>query len=127
MADPAALKKAHGYLDANKDRFRQELFDYLRIASISAQPDHAKDVRRAAEWTRDRCRAAGLTAEILETAGHPAVIAEGPQQAGRPTVLVYGHYDVQPEGDLKLWHTGPFEPVVRDGMMIARGAADDKG
>jgi acetylornithine deacetylase/succinyl-diaminopimelate desuccinylase-like protein len=127
MADQAAIKKAQGYLDTNKDRFRDELFDYLRIASISAKPDHSRDVRRAAEWTRERCQAAGLKAEVVETAGHPAVVAEGPQQPGRPTVLVYGHYDVQPEGDLKLWHTGPFDPVIKDGMIIARGAADDKG
>jgi len=139
MPDTAAIKKAQDYLDANKDRFRNELFDYLRIASISAKPAHAADVRKAAEWTLNRCKAAGLTAEIVETGSpsspngegasppHPAVIAEGPQKPGRPTVLVYGHYDVQPEGDLKLWHTGPFEPTIKDGMIICRGAADDKG
>src|SRR5690606_34085057 len=76
---------------------------------------------------RDRCTTAGIKAEIIETSGHPVVIAEGEQRPGRPTVLIYGHYDVQPEGDLKLWHTGPFEPTVRDGMIICRGSADDKG
>lgn len=115
------------HLQSNAKSHRDELFDLLRIASISAKPDHAADVRKAAEWTRDRVQRAGLTARIVETAGHPAVIAEGPQKPGRPTLLLYGHYDVQPEGDLSLWHTGPFEPTVRDGAVIARGAADDKG
>lgn len=127
MADNGAIAKAKEYLNANRDRFRDELFDLLRIASISAKQAHAADVRKSAEWVRDRCRTAGLSAEIVETAGNPAVIAEGEQKPGRPTVLVYGHYDVQPEGELSLWHTGPFEPVVKDDKMICRGAADDKG
>lgn len=127
MADNGAITKAQDYLDANKDRFRDELFDLLRIAGISAQPDHAADIRKSAEWTLARCKTAGLSADIVETAGHPAVIAEGEQKPGRPTVMVYGHYDVQPEGALDLWHTGPFEPVIQDGKMICRGAADDKG
>ena len=127
MATNDAIKKAQEYLNEHKDRFRDELFGLLRIASISAQPDHAGDVRKAAEWTLARCKTAGLTAEIVETAGLPAVIAEGQQKPGRPTVMVYGHTDVQPEGELHLWHTGPFEPVVQDGKMICRGAADDKG
>ncbi len=127
MADTAAIQKAIDYLGKNKERFQKELFAYLKIPSISAQKDHADDVRKAAEWTRERCIAAGLKAEIVETPGHPAVVAEGEQKPGRPTIMVYGHFDVQPEGDLKLWHTGPFEPTVRDGMIICRGAADDKG
>lgn len=127
MRNSAAIAKAHDYLKANQDRFQQELFDLLRIPSISAQPDHAADVRKAAEWTRDRCVAAGLSAEIVETDGHPAVIAQGEQTPGRPTVLIYGHYDVQPEGELSLWHTGPFKPVIQDGKIVCRGAADDKG
>lgn len=127
MSTNKAIESAIGYLNQNKDRYREELFDYLRIASISAQKEHAGDMRTAAEWTRDRCRAAGLRAEVVDTPGHPAVIAEGEQKPGRPTVMVYGHFDVQPEGDLKLWHTGPFEPTVRDGMIICRGSADDKG
>jgi acetylornithine deacetylase/succinyl-diaminopimelate desuccinylase-like protein len=127
MTPTGATAKAFDYLSTHKDRFREELFHLLRIPSISAQKDHGADVRKAAEWVRDRCRTAGLKADIVETAGWPAVIAEGEQKPGRPTLLVYGHYDVQPEGELKLWHTGPFEPIVQDGKMICRGAADDKG
>jgi acetylornithine deacetylase/succinyl-diaminopimelate desuccinylase-like protein len=127
MTPNDAVNKAIEYLNANRERFRQELFDWLQIPSISAQQTHAADMRKAAEWARRRCVAAGLAAEIVETAGWPVVIAQGEQQPGRPTVLVYGHYDVQPEGDLSLWHTGPFEPVAQDGMVIARGSADDKG
>ncbi|MCG8404508.1 MAG: dipeptidase [Phycisphaerales bacterium] len=127
MAENGAVEKAIAYLNDNKDRFREELFDYLRIASISAQSQHATDVRKAAEWTRDRCLAAGLNAEIADTPGHPAVIAEGKPIPGQPTIMVYGHYDVQPEGDTALWDTGPFDPVVQDGKIVCRGAADDKG
>ena len=124
---PAPSDKPIEYLNKNKDRFQKELFDLLRIPSISAQKDHASDIRKAAEWVKNRCITAGLKADIVETAGWPAVLAEGEQKSGRPTLLIYGHYDVQPEGELKLWHTGPFEPIVKDGMMICRGSADDKG
>ncbi len=126
MSNPA-ISKAFDYLNSNKDRFQKELFDLLCMPGISAQKDHAADLRKSAEWVRNRCITAGLKAEIVETAGWPAVIAEGEQKPGRPTLLMYGHYDVQPEGDLKLWHTGPFEPIVKDGMIICRGSADDKG
>jgi len=127
MTNNAAIEKAIEYLNEHKVRFGEELFDLLRIASISAQSDHAADVRRAAEWTRDRCAAAGLRAEVIDTKGHPCVIAEAEPVPGRPRVMVYGHYDVQPEGERHLWHTGPFDPVVADGKMICRGVADDKG
>jgi acetylornithine deacetylase/succinyl-diaminopimelate desuccinylase-like protein len=122
-----AISAAISYLDQHKDRFQTELFDLLKIPSISAQKDHATDMRRAAQWVLDRCKTAGLRAEIVETEGWPAVLAEGPQHPGRPTLLVYGHYDVQPEGDLSLWHTGPFVPVIQEGKIVCRGAADDKG
>jgi acetylornithine deacetylase/succinyl-diaminopimelate desuccinylase-like protein len=106
-----------------------DLTDWLRIPSISAAPEHAADVRRSAEWLADRFRRLGLpTVEIWETAGHPAVFAEWP--AGRddaPTVLVYGHYDVQPVDPLDLWDTPPFEPTIRGEHLYARGAIDDKG
>ncbi len=127
MSTPTNLTPVLNHLHQHAAAHRADLFDLLRIQSISAQPDHRADVRRAAEWTRDRFTRAGLKADIVETAGHPAVLAEGPQKPGRPTVLFYGHHDVQPSGDLNLWHTGPFEPIERDGMVIARGAADDKG
>jgi acetylornithine deacetylase/succinyl-diaminopimelate desuccinylase-like protein len=122
-----AVSKATEYLNANRERFRQELFEWLRIPSISAQPVHVEDIRKAAEWACRRCRAAGLTVEIVETAGWPVVIGHNEPKAGRPTMLLYGHYDVQPEGDLALWGSGPFEPAVKDGMILARGSADDKG
>lgn len=122
-----SIQKAIGYLEQHKDRFLDELFDWLKIPSISAQKDHADDMRRAAEWTLKRCQAAGLTAKVVETEGWPAILAEGPQQPGRTTVLVYGHYDVQPEGDLSLWQTGPFIPTIQDGKIVCRGSADDKG
>jgi acetylornithine deacetylase/succinyl-diaminopimelate desuccinylase-like protein len=127
MSNGPAIEKAIDYLNQHKARFREELFDFLRIASISAQSDHAPDVRRAAAWTRDRCAAAGLQSEIIETDGHPCVIAEAEPVPGRPRVMVYGHYDVQPEGERHLWHSGPFDPIVQDGKMICRGTADDKG
>lgn len=123
----ASIEKTFTYLAANKDRFLNELLDLLKIPSISAQKDHGGDVRKAAEWVRDRCKSAGLTAEIVETAGWPAVFAEGEQKPGRPTLLIYGHYDVQPEGELSLWKTGPFIPTIQDGRIICRGSADDKG
>ncbi len=127
MADSRPIREALEYLDANRERFRDELFQWLRIPSISAQQNHADDIRKAAAWARARCVAAGLEAEIVETPGWPVVLAQGPQKRGRTTILVYGHCDVQPEGDLSLWHTGPFEPVVEDGKIVCRGSADDKG
>lgn len=127
MSTDAAIRKAIEYVNANLKRYHDELFAYLKIPSISAQSEHKPDMRKAADWTRDRCMAAGLKVEVVDTPGHPAVLAEGPQKPGRTTVLVYGHFDVQPEGDEKLWHTGPFVPVVQDGRIVCRGSADDKG
>lgn len=127
MVATAAIEKALAYLEQNKSRFMDELFDFLRIESISAQKEHEADNRTCAEWVKKRFEAAGLKADIEPTAGWPAVIAMGEQKPGRPTLLFYGHYDVQPEGDLNLWHTGPFKPVVKDGMIVCRGSADDKG
>lgn len=127
MSANDAIKNALKYLAEHAERFQRELFDFLAIPGISAQKDHADDIRRSAEWTQQRCRAAGLKAEIVETDRWPAVIAESEQKPGRPTLLIYGHHDVQPEGDEKLWHTGPFKPTVQDGRIVCRGAADDKG
>jgi acetylornithine deacetylase/succinyl-diaminopimelate desuccinylase-like protein len=116
------------YLTTHRARIRDELFDFLRIPSVSARSEHAGDVRRAAEWFAGTLRDAGLETTIHETAGHPVVVGEwrgaGPQA---PTVLVYGHYDVQPAEPLELWDTPPFEPTVRDGNVYARGSVDDKG
>jgi acetylornithine deacetylase/succinyl-diaminopimelate desuccinylase-like protein len=116
------------YIANNYPRFRDELFEFLRIASISARSEHNDDCRTAATWFADKARAIGLATEVLETGGHPVVLAEwrgAPD--GAPTVLVYGHYDVQPVEPLDLWTSPPFEPTVRDGRIYARGSVDDKG
>lgn len=117
------------YARDRADAFDADLSEFLRIPSISADPAYADDVRRAADWLADHLRTVGFpTVEVRETGGHPAVYAEdlsaGPDT---PTVLLYGHYDVQPPDPLDLWTSPPFEPVVRDGKLYARGSADDKG
>jgi acetylornithine deacetylase/succinyl-diaminopimelate desuccinylase-like protein len=109
-------------------RHRAELFDFLRIPSVSTRPEHRPDVERAAAWLADSLRAMGLAAEVHATAGHPIVLGEWRRApAGAPTVVVYGHYDVQPAEPLAAWDSPPFEPAVRDGRIYARGATDDKG
>ena len=116
------------YIEQNKDRFLSELFDWLRIPSISADSRHKQDVRHAAEFLREKLVNAGVDkVEICETKGHPIVYAERIIDPSKPTVLVYGHYDVQPADPLNLWHSPPFEPVIKDGKIYARGACDDKG
>ena len=116
------------YLDDNDRRFHDELFDFLRIPSVSARSEYDADMQRTAKWVSDNLRAAGLTTEILPTPGHPVVLGEWRNApAGAPTVLVYGHYDVQPAEPLELWTTPPFEPTMRDGRIYARGSVDDKG
>ena len=116
------------YLTTHDERIRHELFEFLRIPSVSARSEHDADTRRAAEWTADALRAAGLQATVHPTAGHPVVVGEWRgAPAGAPTVLVYGHYDVQPAEPLELWTSPAFEPTVRDGRVYARGSVDDKG
>lgn len=116
------------YCRANEQRFLDELIAACRIPSISAQPDHAADVRRSAEHFLQAALDAGFTkGEILETSGHPAVYAERIVDPALPTVLIYGHHDVQPVDPLDEWVSPPFEPEVRDGRLYARGAVDDKG
>jgi acetylornithine deacetylase/succinyl-diaminopimelate desuccinylase-like protein len=113
---------------ANAGRIQAELSDFLRIPSVSTDPAHSGDVQHAAEWLAASLRAAGLSAEIHPTVRHPVVLGEWRQAApGAPTVLIYGHYDVQPAAPLDLWTSPPFEPTVRDGRLYARGATDDKG
>jgi acetylornithine deacetylase/succinyl-diaminopimelate desuccinylase-like protein len=116
------------YLAANATRNRDELFDFLRIPSVSARSEHDADTARAAEWLAGSLRTAGLEATVHPTAGHPIVVAEW-RGAGKdaPTVLVYGHYDVQPAEPLDLWESPAFEPAVREGRIYARGSVDDKG
>ena len=116
------------YLTAHDARITGELFDYLRIPSVSARTEHNADTARAAEWTATSLRQAGLQAVVHQTAGHPVVVGEWRSApAGAPTILVYGHYDVQPAEPFELWTSPPFEPVVRDGKLFARGSVDDKG
>jgi acetylornithine deacetylase/succinyl-diaminopimelate desuccinylase-like protein len=116
------------YIEKNKERFLSELFEWLRIPSISADSRHKQDVRKAAEFLRERLVNAGVDkVEICETKGHPIVYAEKIVDPSKPTVLVYGHYDVQPADPLNLWHSPPFEPVIKDDKIYARGACDDKG
>lgn len=115
------------FFDANGARIESELFEFLRIPSVSAKSEHAPDMQRAAEWLRTKLEEAGLKAAVHQTAGHPVVIGEWRNAPGAPTVLVYGHYDVQPAEPLDLWTSPPFEPTVRNGNIYARGSVDDKG
>jgi len=116
------------YIETHKDRFLNELLDLLRIPSVSADPAYKADVARCAEAVKARMVEAGLDkVEVCATPGHPIVYGEKIVDPTKPTVLVYGHYDVQPPDPLDLWHSGPFDPVIKDGMIYARGSADDKG
>lgn len=116
------------WLDANDARLRDQLFEFLRIPSVSARSEHKDDVRAAARWLHAQCARIGMQVETLETPGHPIVLAEWRKApAGAPTVLVYGHYDVQPAEPLELWTSPAFEPTIRDGNIYARGSVDDKG
>lgn len=116
------------FIAENRDRFLNELLDFLRIPSVSAQPHHKDDVLRGAEFVKDKLIQAGATkSEVFETAGHPIVYGECHIADDAPTVLVYGHYDVQPSDPDELWDSPAFEPVIKDEKIYARGAADDKG
>lgn len=116
------------FVSENRDRFLQELLEFLRIPSISTLPEHRADVERAAAFVAKALGDAGLdNVSLIQTAGHPLVYADWLHAPGKPTVLCYGHYDVQPPDPLELWKTPPFEPSIRDGNIYARGAADDKG
>ncbi|HET6566903.1 MAG TPA: dipeptidase [Rhodothermales bacterium] len=122
------MDKALQYAGNRFDSFVGELEDWLRIPSISTESQHAGDVRKAAEWLADDLRRVGvLRVEVMPTKGHPIVYAEHAVDSSKPTVLVYGHYDVQPPDPLDLWHSPPFEPVVKDHTLFARGSSDDKG
>ncbi len=121
MPTPAEFARAH------RAQFEADLGDLLRIPSISTLPANRSDVQAAARWLTEYLGKIGLATELISTQGHPLVYAERTGAPGRPTVLCYGHYDVQPVDPLDLWTTPPFEPVVRAGSLFARGAADDKG
>jgi acetylornithine deacetylase/succinyl-diaminopimelate desuccinylase-like protein len=118
----------HDYIESNKDRFLSELFELLRIPSVSADSKHKDDVRKAAEYVSQKLKDAGADkVEICETKGHPIVYGEKITNPSFPTVLVYGHYDVQPADPMNLWDSPPFEPVIKNGNIYARGSCDDKG
>ncbi|HJX28946.1 MAG TPA: dipeptidase [Thermoanaerobaculia bacterium] len=114
-------------IDAEKETYLEELKDFIRIPSISTDPAYKAEVLRASEFLMGKLREAGLTAERIDTAGHPLVYAEWMGAPGKPTVLFYGHYDVQPADPLELWRNPPFEPTVEGDKLVARGATDDKG
>jgi len=118
---------AVSYIEDHKERFLNELLDLLKIPSVSADPKFSGDVRKAAEWLKDRFEELGPHVEICETAGYPIVYAEHIKDPALPTVLVYGHYDVQPADPYELWDSPPFEPVIKNEKIYARGSADDKG
>jgi acetylornithine deacetylase/succinyl-diaminopimelate desuccinylase-like protein len=116
------------FVRENQDRLLEELRSFLKIPSISTLPEHKGDIDRAARFVADSLGAAGLeNVEIIPTAGHPLVYGDWLHAPGKPTVLCYGHYDVQPPDPLELWTTPPFEPTIREGNLYARGSADDKG
>ena len=115
------------FFTTNRSRIRDELFEFLRIPSVSARSEHNRDTERAAEWIAAAMTKIGLKTSIHPTAGHPIVVGEWRGAPGAPTLLIYGHYDVQPAEPLDLWHTPPFEPTIRDGKIFARGSVDDKG
>jgi acetylornithine deacetylase/succinyl-diaminopimelate desuccinylase-like protein len=116
------------YQEKNKDRFLNEMLDLLRIPSVSAKSEHKADMQKCADAVKKSLLASGCDkAEVMPTDGHPAVYGEKIIDPSKPTVLVYGHYDVQPAEPLDLWHSPPFEPVIKDGKVFARGSADDKG
>ena len=121
-------KDLDSFFAANQTRARDELFDLLRIPSVSARSEHNADTARAADWVADALRKIGLAATVHPTKGHPIVIGDWRKAPpDSQTVLIYGHYDVQPAEPLDLWESPPFEPTVRDGKIFARGSVDDKG
>jgi acetylornithine deacetylase/succinyl-diaminopimelate desuccinylase-like protein len=121
------MKPFEDFVGREKSRLLADLQEWLRIPSVSTLPEHAQDCRRAAEWLAARLGRLGFRVDTIETAGHPILWAVGPEVPGAPTILCYGHYDVQPPDPLNEWETPAFEPTVRGGNIYARGTADDKG
>ncbi len=122
------MEQVINYIESNYDTYINELKDFLRIPSISTLPEHKDDMQFAANFVADKLRTAGLNrVEIFQTEGHPLVFGEWLGAPGKPTVLIYGHYDVQPVDPIELWHNDPFDPVIKEDKIYARGATDDKG
>ncbi|MCF7826630.1 MAG: M20/M25/M40 family metallo-hydrolase, partial [Candidatus Marinimicrobia bacterium] len=122
------MKKTIDFLAQHHDRYEQELVDILKIPSISSNPDNHHDMRAMAELLKKEMRSIGMDeVTIFETKGHPVVYSEWLAAPGKPTLLIYGHYDVQPVDPVELWSSPPFEPVIKNGKIFARGSADDKG
>lgn len=122
------MKEIINHIEANFESYIDELKEFLKIQSISTLPEHKDDMQKAAEFVAQKIKDAGIqNVTIYQTEGHPIIYAEWMGAPGKPTVLIYGHYDVQPADPVELWHTSPFEPVVKDGKIYARGATDDKG
>ena len=116
------------FIEGRREQHLAELCEFLRIPSVSAKSEHKPDIERAADWVADHLRSAGFeTVQVVPTNLHPLVYAESLRAPGKPTVLVYGHYDVQPPEPLELWTSPPFDPQARNGNIYGRGTADDKG
>src|SRR5579859_197481 len=116
------------FIEGKHDQHLSELCEFLRIPSVSAKSEHKPDIERAAQWVADHLRSAGFKkVEVVPTNLHPLVYAESLEAPGKPTILFYGHYDVQPPEPLDLWTSPAFEPTVRNGNLYGRGTADDKG
>ena len=124
----SSAESISSYIDSHRETWLEEVNDFLRIPSVSTDAEHVGDIQAAAEWLADKLRAAGCDeVELWPSEGHPVVFGAWRKAEGAPTLLVYGHYDVQPEEPVELWDSPPFEPTVRDGKLFARGSADDKG
>src|SRR5579859_6642927 len=123
------MNKISAYLQANQPRFVQELCDYVRFPSVSAQPAHKKDLKACGEWLVKNCRQIGLQARLCATAGNPIIVAKTPRskKSAKPHFVIYGHYDVQPPEPFELWKSPPFEPRIVGRSMFGRGASDNKG
>ncbi|MBI3786889.1 MAG: dipeptidase, partial [Ignavibacteriales bacterium] len=122
------MQQTLSYIDSNKDRYLSELKNFIAIPSVSSQSEHNADMQRCAEWVANQMKTIGMqNAQIMPTPGHPVVYSEWLGAPGKPTVLFYGHYDVQPVDPLNLWTSPPFEATIRGDQMFARGTADDKG
>src|SRR6202051_4349710 len=116
------------YIDSKRDEHLKELYEFLRIPSVSAQSEHKADIELAAKWVAEKLKAAGLdNVEILPTKMHPLVYGESLRAPSKPTILFYGHYDVKPAEPLNLWTSPAFEPTIRGGDLVGRGTAADKG